>query len=1551
MKKSEIKDLEIRINKLSKRVISRDYNNKELVIRYYPLLIIIGISILFFSFLLYGPTLTGMVTIKQDESITYYMDSIDGNDLNSGTNSNEAWKTITKLNSINLNPGDTVLFKRGSTWNLIEDDFLDTYSGEENKFIKYGAYSQGDKPRFIAVINLSNPDNWSNVNTNIWEVKNIKTDVGMVFFNYSQSWGRNFYNNINNLEQQGDFTYNKSSDRLYLYSIINPGNYYKNIIISMDRPDNEGMIQLTRKNYIIISNLSLFYGAVHGINAVNSSFIKIVDCNLGYIGGNWQNSGINRYGNCITFGLNANNSLIQGNNITQCFDTGISHQAWQTGSAGDINNHEVKYNTITYSGYGYELFNSVGRTENISIHHNTFTNCGRGFFNTSYGMCFRLSGSQPLTKSISITDNIIYNSNYREIEFSAIKNNWKGEWPTLDYNLYYKGRYNLFTWNGTSYSDLEDIKNKYSQIENNGLQDDPLFISQSETPSENSPACNMSSTGSYVGALPCVGQEEPSNSPPTQTSPLLLSSDHPLNLTNASLTCYNQSTSDPDGDSVTNSYKWFRNESIVGGQTTNTISSGTTSIDDSWLCEITPNDGTVDGTPLNSSSLRINTIPSVCGDLSCNGIETCNTCPGDCGTCPLGNNSAIISNLRNESTTNTTTEIHFSTDKESNTTICYGTTTYSNCYRNSSLSTNHRKYISGLSSMTYYKYNATTCVSSESGANCTSQNSSFRTSESLSQFNGAPAPLIIVIGNHSTTNISSVITWAMDKSANATLCYGTSSYSSCIRNSSTALTQSFWLGSLAINTGYIYNVTSCVGTETTANCTSQNKSFRTLENNLQYNGIYHPTIISLTNSSTTNKSTVLSWSVDIPANSSLCYGVSSYGTCAYNSTPSMNLGFYISSLVNSTNYIYNITSCTSSEGGNNCTSENKSFRTNEIKLQYNGAPAPLIISLGNVSTRNTSTIITWTMNKAANATICYGTNSYSTCIRNSTTSSVQSFWLGSLAINTNYIYNITSCVQTDTIANCTSENKSFRTSENNLQYNGIHKPIISLLRNTSTTNSSTAITWSVDIPANSSLCYGINNYGTCTYNSTQSMNLGFYISSLMNSTYYQYNITSCTSSEGGNNCTSENKSFRTSENIVIPSDNSTTDITSCTLESKTWNEDEILTSAFNLSDCFNDPLNNSLNFSSIGTVSINITIDTNGIVNLSQPENWNGIEYIIFIASADNRSAQTNNITLTVSNVADCGLDGCESGETCSTCPADCGACPAAPSGGGGGGSSGGYAPSSNENNVSTEKSTSETNNIPNQETEENTKEESIVEQPLEITKNTNETNGEESKDPYQESPNKSQSASITNTPPPLLIGFAFIITTLLMFTLYSEATGKVRIFKKKVKKEVSTFHDTQKERQKQNYYYELVEYLNEATTRGYSKSKIKDVMRETGIPKAIINDFMKKKYKASKRVKKDAHGAYYQELNEYIKQGLEIGYSKEVLESNLINAAWPSKLVDDMLNEYLGPSKDTIPTDIYKPLEEYINEALKRGMDTEKVKSNLIEAGWRQDILDRFFK
>ncbi|OAS17875.1 right-handed parallel beta-helix repeat-containing protein [Paenibacillus oryzisoli] len=69
---------------------------------------------------------------------TYYVDASIGNDGNDGISSEHAWKTITKLNSVTLQPGDQVLFKRGEVWQGVT--LRPSSSGVDGNPIQYGSY-------------------------------------------------------------------------------------------------------------------------------------------------------------------------------------------------------------------------------------------------------------------------------------------------------------------------------------------------------------------------------------------------------------------------------------------------------------------------------------------------------------------------------------------------------------------------------------------------------------------------------------------------------------------------------------------------------------------------------------------------------------------------------------------------------------------------------------------------------------------------------------------------------------------------------------------------------------------------------------------------------------------------------------------------------------------------------------------------------------------------------------------------------------------------------------------------------------------------------------------------------------------------------------------------------------------------------------------------------------------------------------------------------------------------------------------------------------------
>jgi len=73
----------------------------------------------------------------------YYVDATNGNDSNHRTSHSAPWKTISKVNNSDFQPGDFILFKRGETW---RERLKVPSSGSISNPITFGAYGTGDKP-------------------------------------------------------------------------------------------------------------------------------------------------------------------------------------------------------------------------------------------------------------------------------------------------------------------------------------------------------------------------------------------------------------------------------------------------------------------------------------------------------------------------------------------------------------------------------------------------------------------------------------------------------------------------------------------------------------------------------------------------------------------------------------------------------------------------------------------------------------------------------------------------------------------------------------------------------------------------------------------------------------------------------------------------------------------------------------------------------------------------------------------------------------------------------------------------------------------------------------------------------------------------------------------------------------------------------------------------------------------------------------------------------------------------------------------------------------
>jgi hypothetical protein len=85
---------------------------------------------------------TGKAATKPVNS-TWYVDAANGNDQSNGKSAGTAWKTLKKVESVFLQQGDKILFKRG---NVFKGSLFLKIIPAETAITRIGAYGEGDKP-------------------------------------------------------------------------------------------------------------------------------------------------------------------------------------------------------------------------------------------------------------------------------------------------------------------------------------------------------------------------------------------------------------------------------------------------------------------------------------------------------------------------------------------------------------------------------------------------------------------------------------------------------------------------------------------------------------------------------------------------------------------------------------------------------------------------------------------------------------------------------------------------------------------------------------------------------------------------------------------------------------------------------------------------------------------------------------------------------------------------------------------------------------------------------------------------------------------------------------------------------------------------------------------------------------------------------------------------------------------------------------------------------------------------------------------------------------
>lgn len=259
---------------------------------------------------------------------TYYVDAIAGNDANSGTDKDKPLKTISKVNTLALNTGDVVLFKRNTVFRIAEP--LKVRNG-----VKYGTYGTGEKPQFLGSLKDYGKAAWIATGTEgVWRLnEDVAGEAGVVTFDGDTAVGNRVLS-LDKLRKNGDYYHNYRGDgSFYLYlKDANPTEYFNHIEIGTTKylirglwQDEANGIKYAKQN-VQIENIVMMYCSDTAMDFAHSKNISIKGCEFMWVGGAYKMSENTSYGNAVTLWCDNSDITIESCLFYQIYDAAVTFQ-------------------------------------------------------------------------------------------------------------------------------------------------------------------------------------------------------------------------------------------------------------------------------------------------------------------------------------------------------------------------------------------------------------------------------------------------------------------------------------------------------------------------------------------------------------------------------------------------------------------------------------------------------------------------------------------------------------------------------------------------------------------------------------------------------------------------------------------------------------------------------------------------------------------------------------------------------------------------------------------------------------------------------------------------------------------------------------------------------------------------------------------------------------------------------------------------------------------------------------------------------------------------
>ena len=334
--------------------------------------------------------------------------------------------SLDEVNALDLAPGATVLFRRGGLWR----GQLRVRSGTPEHPVTYGAWGEGPSPIIQPSHDLGSPAAWRQESDGLWRAATgAAADIGNVILDHGEAGCLFKRGSRAALLNDRYFWCDPATFEVVVRSDKgNPATRWA----SVECAEKIHVIDQGAAHDVVYDSLALRYGAAHGFGGGGVKRIAIRRCDVSWIGGGYLyvdtlGNGV-RYGNGIEFWGGAEDVLVEGCRVSQCWDAGLTNQSSMTGKLQ--RNIVWRGNEVSECEYSYEFWQQgdEAAARDVRLEGNVFRNAGRGWghlqrWNPNAAHLMFYDTTVP-TPGFVVTDNVFSRS---EDVLARIFNEWRGE--------------------------------------------------------------------------------------------------------------------------------------------------------------------------------------------------------------------------------------------------------------------------------------------------------------------------------------------------------------------------------------------------------------------------------------------------------------------------------------------------------------------------------------------------------------------------------------------------------------------------------------------------------------------------------------------------------------------------------------------------------------------------------------------------------------------------------------------------------------------------------------------------------------------------------------------------------------------------------------------------------------------------------------------------------------------------------------------------------------------------------------------------------------------